>query len=80
MYNLQRSALNIIFWEDAEISRPLFELTFIEEISLSPSSNVATDKQTGKEIRQHLSLIFRASSLERKDPNEQIISFKDMPV
>lgn len=48
MFNLQHSALNIIFWEDAEISRPLFELTFIEEISLSPSSNVATDKQTGK--------------------------------
>lgn len=48
MYNLQCSALNIIFWEDAEMSRPLFELTFIEEISLSPSSNVPTDKQTGK--------------------------------
>jgi len=30
------------------MSHPLFELTFIEEISLSPSSNSATDKQTEK--------------------------------
>jgi len=60
------------------MSHPLFELTFIEEISLSPSSNSVTDKL--EKIRQYLRLIFRESLLEHKEPNEQIISLKDMSV